>query len=123
MSAQPGAYDRGKTIVQRLFELTEREPETMRFILGAKHRESLPKEPPICSARPFVKLRDIVSAGIHDGQIRRMDPWAAASCAFGPALRLITLRLDGVLHADLTGRAEEVWDAAWRALRSESEES
>jgi AcrR family transcriptional regulator len=116
-ASRSGAYERGRGVVQRLFELAEQMPETMRFILGAKHREFLPDEPPICSAKPFVRLRDIVNEGIASGELRRMDPWVAASCVFGPALRMITLRLDGVLPGDLTNYTTEVWDAAWRAVQ------
>jgi len=112
------AYARGRALVTRLFELTEQDPVSMRFILNAKHREFLPDEPPICSAKPFVKLRDIVNQGILSGEIRAMDPWVAAACAFGPALRMITLRLDDVLPNSLDGYAQSVWDSAWLAVRS-----
>jgi AcrR family transcriptional regulator len=110
------AMDRGRAVVTRLFQLAEESPDMMRFILNAKHREFLPDQQPICSAKPFVQLREIVNQGMATGEIRRMDPWVAASCAFGPALRMISLRLDRVLPYPLTGRADTVWDAAWRAV-------
>ena len=91
------AYARGRAAVVYLFELTEQDPVVMQFILNAKHREFLPDEPPICSAKSFVKLRDILAQGMAAGEIRPMDPWVCAACAFGPAIRLISLRLDGVL--------------------------
>lgn len=100
-----GAYERGRAVVASLFELTEQDPLSMRFILNAKHRECLPDAPPICSAKPFVKVRDVVNQGILDGEVRAMDPWAAAACTFGPALRMITLRLDDVLPSSLDGTA------------------
>ncbi len=112
------AYGRGLAVVEGLFRMTEQDPLSMRFILNAKHREFLPDEPPICSARPFVKLRDIVNQGMLGGEIRDLDPWVAAACTFGPALRLITLRLDGVLPNSLDGYAQSVWDSAWRAVRN-----
>jgi hypothetical protein len=37
---------------------------------------------------------------------------------FGPALRLITLRLDRVLPNSVDGYADSVWDSAWLAVRS-----
>lgn len=116
--ASDSAYERGLRIVERLFAMTEQDPLSMGFILNAKHREFLPDEPPICSAKPFVKLRDIVGRGIQSGEIRDMDPWVAAACAFGPALRMITLRLDEVLPNSLDGYAQSVWDSAWRAVRN-----
>lgn len=118
MLEQATAYGRGLAVVERLFELTEQDPVTMRFILNAKHREFLPDEPPICSASAFVKLRDIVNQGISSGEIRAMDPWVAAACTFGPALRMITLRLDGVMPSSLHGYAGPVWDSAWMGVRN-----
>jgi AcrR family transcriptional regulator len=112
------AYGRGLAVVERLFLMTEQDSLSMRFILNAKHREFLPDEPPICSARPFVKLRDIVNQGMLGGEIRDLDTWVAAACTFGPALRLITLRLDGALPDSPDGYAQSVWDSAWRAVRN-----
>jgi AcrR family transcriptional regulator len=112
------AYGRGLAVVERLFLMTEQDSLSMRFILNAKHREFLPDEPPICSARPFVKLRDIVNQGMLGGEIRDLDTWVAAACTFGTALRLITLRLDGVLPDSPDGYAQSVWDSAWRAVRN-----
>jgi AcrR family transcriptional regulator len=113
------AYERGRAAVTYLFELTEQDPLLMGFILNAKHREFLPDQPPICSAKPFVKLRDIVTQGIAAGEIRDMDPWVASACTFGPALRMIGLRLDGVLPYSLDECADAVWDNAWLAVRAD----
>ncbi|MGA7980372.1 MAG: TetR/AcrR family transcriptional regulator [Chromatiaceae bacterium] len=113
------AYGRGRAAVMYLFELTEQDPVSMRFILDAKHREFLPDEPPICSAKPFVKLRDIVSQGVAAGEIRDMDPWVASAVTFGPALRMIGLRLDGVLPCSLDEYADSVWESAWLAVKAD----
>jgi AcrR family transcriptional regulator len=123
VSARTGAYDRGLAVVERLFLVTEQEPEAMRFIFGAKHREFLPDEPPICSAKPFVKLRDIIAVGVQNGEIRQIDHWVAASCAFGPALRMIALRLDGTMPKSLTGYGETVWNAAWLSVKEPDQSS
>ena len=112
------AYGRGLAVVERLFLMTEQDSLSMRFILNVKHREFLPDEPPICSARPFVKLRDIVNQGMLGGENRDLDTWVAAACTFAPALRLITLRLDGALPDSPDGYAQSVWDSAWRAVRN-----
>ena len=83
------ACARGRAAVARSFEMAERDPVSMRFILNAKHREFLRDERLMCSAKPFVTLRDIVAEGIENKEIREMDFWVAASCTFGPALRMI----------------------------------
>ena len=114
--AHPTAHDRCRAVVETLFEMTENERETVGFILNAKHREFLPDEPPICSSRPFVKLRDMIQAGIDAGEMRPMEPWVAAACTFGPALRMIQLRLDGMISAPVPDYAAELWRHCWRTV-------
>ncbi|MDJ0873054.1 MAG: TetR/AcrR family transcriptional regulator [Gammaproteobacteria bacterium] len=110
------AHNRCRAVVEVLFDMTERETETVGFILNAKHKEFLPDEPPICSSQPFVKLRDMIQAGIDAGQMRPMDPWVAAACTFGPALRMIQLRLDGMIAAPLPDYLDELWLHSWRTV-------
>jgi hypothetical protein len=47
-----------------------------------------------------------------------MDPWIAASLAFGPALRMISLRLDGLVPDPLPGRLDSLWDMTWACIRT-----
>ena len=114
--AHKTAHDRCRAVVEALFEMTENEREMVGFILNAKHREFLPDEPPICSSRPFVKLRDMIQTGIEAGEIRPMDPWVAAACTFGPALRMIQLRLDGMITSPLPDYVAELWLHSWRTV-------
>ncbi|SCZ59993.1 TetR/AcrR family transcriptional regulator [Thiohalomonas denitrificans] len=110
------AQERCRAAVALLFEMTEAEPKSMQFILHAQHREFLPNEPPICSSAPFRRMREMVEAGIQSGEIRPLDAMIAAACLFGGPIRLIHLRLDGVLAAPLQEHLETAWDCAWRAV-------
>lgn len=112
----PATGDRCRAIIEFLFRLTEREPEVMEFMLYAKHKEFLPGEAPICSSKPFRRMREIVAEGIVKGEVREMDANIAAAAVYGPAIRLIQLRLDGIFERPLTGALDEVWDCAWRAV-------
>ncbi len=114
--AHATAHDRCRAVVEALFEMTESERETVGFILNAKHREFLPDESPICSSRPFVKLREMIRAGIDAGEMRPMEPWVAAACTFGPALRMIQLRLDGMISVPLPDYVGELWRHSWRSV-------
>ncbi|HKJ76609.1 MAG TPA: TetR/AcrR family transcriptional regulator, partial [Gammaproteobacteria bacterium] len=58
------AYDRCRALIALLFRITEDEPETMEFMLYAKHREFLPGERPVCSSRPFELMRAFVADGM-----------------------------------------------------------
>ena len=106
-----------RAIVEVMFELAEKEPRTMQFVLLAKHREYLPDEPPICSSAPFVKMKMVLEAGIRGGEVRSLDPWVAATAMFGGALRMMNLRLDGALDQPLPAYLDEVVDCGWRAVK------
>ena len=111
-----GAAERCRAVIELLFTLTEAEPEVMEFVLYARHREFLPERGPICSARPFRKMRDFVARGMETGEVRAVDPVVAAASVYGGALRMIHLRLDGVLERPLGEFLDEVWACAWRSV-------
>lgn len=113
------AFAQGRAIVGALFELTESQPDTVSYILNARHREFLVNEPGICQSRPFEKMRDIILSGIERNEVRQLDPWLAASLAFGPALRMISLRLDGLVPTKLPEHTEELWNMTWSGLKKE----
>lgn len=111
-----GARESCRAAVELLFEMTEADPEAMGFILNAKHREFMPDQPPICSSAPFRRMREMVAEGIERGEVRPLDPMIAAACLFGGPIRLIHLRLDGVLKQPLSEVLDTAWDCAWRAV-------
>jgi AcrR family transcriptional regulator len=103
-------------IIQLLFEYTESKRNIIAYMLHAKHREFLPDEPPICSSTPFMAMRNIVQLGMDAGEIRRGDPWVTTAAIFGGAIRLIHLRLDGVITEPLTEHYDELIDCVWQGL-------
>jgi AcrR family transcriptional regulator len=108
--------ERCRAVTLRLFELAEQEPLMVGFALNAKHREFMPEQPPICSSGPFERMRDLVRAGIIRGEILPLDPMLAAAALFGGPLRLLQLRLDGVLRQPLPKIFDTAWSCAWRAV-------
>ncbi|MBW2100456.1 MAG: TetR/AcrR family transcriptional regulator [Deltaproteobacteria bacterium] len=109
-------YRRSLAIITYLFELAKETPQSMQYILYARHREFMPDEKPICSSRPFEKIKAMVREGIEKGEIRPMDPTVASACLFGGAIRLIHLHLDRVLEKELPAYLEEVFESAWRSV-------
>ncbi len=110
------AHDRCRAVVALLFRMTEEEPAVMRFMLFSRHREFIPDQKPVCSSRPFVQMRDMVKAGMESGEVKTLTPIVAASAVFGGALRLIQLRLDGILDEPLPTYLDEVWQCAWSSV-------
>ena len=107
---------RCKAVIQMLFELTEAEPDVMSFIIHARHQEFLPNELAVCSSTPFIRIRDFVSNGIESGQIRAISPMVAAAMMYGAAIRMVCLRLDGVIQESLDEYIDELWINTWQSL-------
>ncbi len=113
--------DRCEAVLRMLFGLAEVEPEAMGFVVNARHREFLPEEQPICSASAFVRMRGFVFAGMADGEIRQMEPMVAASLMYGSAIRMICLRLDGLVDTPIVRLFDSLWDGVWRSLGPDSD--
>ncbi len=111
--------EQSRELVARLFAMTEAEPRTMAFLFYARHREFLPDEPPVCSSRPFVLLRELVERGMARGEVRRLDVLVASSSLFGGAFRMIASRLDGIVPEPLPAYLDEVWSCGWRAVAAD----
>ena len=84
-----------------------------------EHTEFLPNEPLMCDAEPFIKIRSITSQAIKNGDIKHADTWVATSIIFGGAIRLIQLRLEGLIEKPLTEYREELMSCLWGGLKVE----
>jgi len=111
-----GLYQRGRAFIAYLFEMAETMPAAMNYILYARHREFMPGETPICSSKPFELVQDMVGEAMRAGEIKSQDPVIASAVIFGGAIRLIHLRLDGVLERPLSDCEADVWQCAWRSV-------
>lgn len=107
-----------KEIIKQLFEHTETHRTIIAFVFHAKHTEFLPEEAPICDASPFKKIRTIVERGIQCGEFRKANSMVAASAVFGATIRMIQLRLDGLIKEPLTEHLQEVLDLTWQGLEA-----
>jgi len=112
-----GSRERCEAVLRMLFGLAEAEPEAMGFVVNARHREFLPEEQAICSASAFVRMRGFVFAGITEGEIRQMEPMVAASLMYGSAIRMICLRLDGLVDTPIEQLFDSLWEGVWRSLQ------
>lgn len=103
-------------IIRLMFTYTETERNIIAFIFQPNHRDFLPDEPPICSASPFRRLREIIREGMDKGEIQEMTTEVAASAIFGVAIRMIQLRLDGIIENPLPNYLDEVFGAGWNGI-------
>lgn len=116
MASHESAHDRCREVMRYLLEISETDKDEMHYMLYAKHQEFMPEEKPVCSSHPFILMKQMVTDGIERGEIRPVDPHVAAVTIFGGAIRLIFLRMDGVLESPLPLYFEECWGCAWRGV-------
>ena len=90
----------------------------MQYLLYTKHREFMPVERSVFLSLPFLKMKEMVIRGQECGEIRKIDPNVAMNAIFGSAIRMIFLRIDGVLENDLSIYFEDSWECSWRGVRT-----
>lgn len=110
------APDRCKAVLKYLFEATEHSRSAMQYMLYAKHNEFIPDEAPVCTSRPFALMRQIIVEGMEAGDIRRLTPEIVGVNVFGGAIRLICLRVDGVIDKPLPTYLDEFWTCAFHGI-------
>ncbi len=110
------SWDRYYHLCEWLLTSAENNPHMVQFVLKAQHQEYMPDTPPICSSQPFLNLREVIQQAINNEELRNMDLMLAASIAFGGVLRLIQLRLDGLIDEPATNYLEELTLTSWTAL-------
>lgn len=115
---QASAYDRCKAIIRHLYDSTERNAAGMQYLFYTKHREFMDVERSVFTSLPFMKIREIILKGQKDGEIRKIDPVVAMVAIFGGPIRMIYLRIDGLLKKPLPKYLEESWECAWRSVKS-----
>ena len=107
-------------IIKRLFEHTETHKKIISFIFHSKHADFLADQPLICDAAPFVKIRSITAQAIKNGDIKDIDVSVATSIIMGGAIRMIQLRLDGLIEKPLTDYIDVLLSSLWGGIKTGS---
>ncbi len=112
-------HDRCFATVRHLFETTERNPDSMQYLLYTKHREFMPVQKTVFASLPFLKLKQWIGQGRDRGELRGIDHNVAMNAVFGASIRMIFLRIDGILDQSLMHYLNESWECSWRAVRAD----
>ena len=107
-------------IIKQLFEHTETHKKIISFIFHSKHADFLADQPLICDAAPFVKIRSITAQAIKNGDIKDIDVSVATSIIMGGAIRMIQLRLDGLIEKPLTDYIDVLLSSLWGGIKTGS---
>lgn len=116
MKTTQSTHERCKAVLKYLFEATENNRDAMHYMLYAKHNEFISNEGPVCTSRPFSLMKAIIVEGIKKGEVRNLSPEIIGVNIFGSAVRLICLRVDGVIDQPLTMYLEEFWECACNGI-------
>jgi len=108
--------EKSNELIRRLFSYTETKRDIISFVFYAKHKEFLPDQSLICDEKPFLAMRDIVDKGIKEKEINASNPIIAGATIFGSVIRLIQLRLDGVIKEPLEQHYDEIINSIWHGL-------
>lgn len=112
-------YQKLRAFAHLVLDITENDPVTMQYMLFTRHDEFIADQLPICYSEPFVWVQDTVAEGIKIGELQEGHRLIAAAAFTGVLSRVVEIRLNGLLKASLQERSEEIFTAAWRAVKAE----
>ncbi len=121
LAQQTKSVDQCNRIIELLFQYTETRTDIIAYVLHSKHSEFISKLPPICSAEPFKKMLHIVQRGMESGEIKHTNSWIASATIFGGAIRMIHLRLNGIIEQPLPALYAQLIEATWKGMAVNAE--
>lgn len=106
-----------RAIISYYFQRTETIPEVVDYVLFFRHREMFSDVGAICAAQPSMFIGNMLKEGIAKGEVRDMHPLLAQTAIFGSSVRLMQMRLLGVMATPLPELLDEVWECAWLSVK------
>ena len=101
-----------------MFRITEEDPDFVSYLIYARPKSAVDNNLTVCSAEGMEVTRAIVVEGQAAGEVRSADDRVLCGLISGTIMRLIDLRLDGVIVDPLTGLAEVTTDVIWSGLKT-----
>lgn len=105
-----------RLLVNFLYELCDADPVRMEYMLFMRHAEIDPDHVPVCLSQPFQTVIHWLEEGIAWGEVIPGNADILAGIFMGGVLKVVELRLRGVLATSLTEVKEEAFETAWRAI-------
>jgi TetR/AcrR family transcriptional regulator, repressor of fatR-cypB operon len=102
--------------VNFLYELCDEDPIRMEYMLFIKHTEIFPEHIPICLSEPFQTVTAWIEEGIQIKEVIEGTPIILTSVFMGGVLKILELRLSGVLDKPLKDVLDETFQLAWKAI-------
>ena len=109
--------DQIEEIIKQLFEHTETHEYIISFLFYTKHTDFLPGEPLMNNSEPFLKIKEITSKATQSKN-NTINIDIADALVLGSAIRMIQLRIDGVIDDPLVNHLESLMNNVWNGLKT-----
>lgn len=116
--SQKSTYDKIRAYTGLMFRWTEKDPVMVQYLLYGRPKEILDKCLSVCSEEGLQGTMEIVDNGIQNGEIRPMTSYLAAASISGTIIRMLELRLDGIIEHPLIEFIEATANNIWLSLRA-----
>jgi len=111
-------YDKVRAYVSLLFRWTEQDPIMVSYLMHGRPKEVLKTPLSVCSEEGLFACVNIIKIGIEKGDIRSMDSFLAAAVMSGTIMRMIDLRIDGIIVNPLVEYIEATANNIWLAIKA-----
>lgn len=101
-----------------VYELTEKDPAMMEYLLFMRHAEFIEDTAPVCFSEPFQVIRRIIAEGMERGDVKPGDVFLTAVSFTGAILRPAQLRIQCVLPDPLPTITDQLMTNAWAAIKA-----
>lgn len=111
-------YDKVRAYISLMFRWTEQDPIMVSYLLHGRPKEVLQTPLSVCSEEGLHASVNIIDEGIRKGDIKPINSFLAAAIMSGTIMRMIDLRLDGVIENPLVEYIEATANNIWLAIKA-----
>lgn len=110
-------FEKIRSYISMLFRWAEDDPIMVRYLIHGRPKEILDKPLSVCSEEGLSVLLEIINSGIQKEEIKVMNPFLAAAILSGSIVRMIDLRIDGLIEHSLVEYIESFAYQVWLSLK------
>ncbi|MFT5706657.1 MAG: AcrR family transcriptional regulator [Oceanospirillaceae bacterium] len=107
-------------VIELLFQYTETKRSIISYVFHLRHSEVLPQEPSIYHSKAFTMLQELIDQVIIDEPGITSNRLVVNASIFGGAIRMIQMRLEGVIDVPLNQYYDEAIVLIWNGLAHEN---
>ena len=118
VASRETTYEKIRAYTALLFRWVEEDPVMVRYLLYGRPKEILDKCLSVCSEEGLRATMEIVHNGISRGEVRPMSPTLAAASISGILMRMLELRIDGLIEHSLIEYIEAAANNIWLSVKA-----